>query len=100
MYVAKNSSHGATCETGPAPLGPGRFCAKAKCSSPSGDAEGLLAIVPDIRRMSGTGLILAEMFLGTFQRNSAMTSISHSSFFGSSRTATQDRAGFPVKYSA
>ena len=30
---------------------------------------------------------------------SAMTSISQRSFLGSSRTATQDRAGLPVKYS-
>lgn len=74
-------------------------CAKAKCKAPPAKPEGPYAIVPDIQRMSGTGLILAEMFLGTFQRNSAMTSISQRSFFGSSRTATQERAGLPVKYS-
>ncbi len=62
-------------------------CTKAKCKAPPAEPE-------------ARGLSSPKGSPGTFQRYSAITSISQRSFFGSSRTATQDRAGLPVKYSA
>ena len=59
-------------------------------------------LMPSCRTSNGCparGLSSLKGSPGTFQRYSAMTSISQRSFFGSSRTATQERAGLPVKYS-
>ena len=40
LYVVKNSSRGATCGRGPAPLGRGLVCAKAKHTAPPAMPEG------------------------------------------------------------
>ena len=52
VYVAKNPSHGATCEKGPAPVGAGPFLRQSGVRGPSGCAGGASAIVPPC----GTGL--------------------------------------------
>ena len=64
LYVAKNSSHGATCGKGPAPVGPDPFRAKAEREAPPAVPEGPRPSCRHAARGS-----LAQMFLGTFGRN-------------------------------
>ena len=65
LYVAKNSSHGATCEEGPA-LWAGPSSRQSGAQGPSGIAGG--ALRHRAAQMAARGS-LAQMFLGTFGRN-------------------------------
>ena len=51
MRGGKNTSHGAKCEKGPAPVGVGPFLRQSGARGPSGYAGGASAIVP----LCGTG---------------------------------------------